>query len=275
MLMGRLPPAAMSRAATLAPLAMTRPRHGFGHAGGREAGLGSGAMPGGGSGSLGQVLSGAMTFGPRNYIDVTSPWARALSMAAHVAPLPYGAVLGAANLAMRGYNTLNANAIRKSLGLAPLDLGQTIGAVLGLNDYALGGSNTLVSRSDAAAPAVHPVTGTPIGISTGGLFDEGSWGPFGLFGTEDLHTYMTPQELNARQIIARARALRGGHGGTPRTTTPVREAKTGLLSGAYKQAAHYGNDRGGGGVGNRGFGPSGERGPGGMLSGADKKSAHY
>lgn len=248
------------------PFAQSPPRYLLDRAGNRDARTPSAAAVGSSNRGL--------TFGPGNYINLTSPWARALGIAGHVAPLPYGAVLGAANLAMRGYNTLNTNAIRRSLGMAPLHFGQTVGALLGLNDYATGG-NTLISRSDAAAPAVHPMTGAPIGVSTGGLLDEGSWGPFGLFGTENLRTHLTPQELNLRQILARAQALNGGQGPMPRSAAAVKEPRTGLLSGAFKQAAHYGNERGGGGGGGRGYGPSGERGPGGMLSGADKKSAHY
>lgn len=76
-------------------------------------------------------------FGPRQNIDIGTLGRFGLSALA-LSGGPLAAPALAAQAVMRGHNISNVNAIRDSLGVGPLSVGQTLGGMLGLNDYGRG-----------------------------------------------------------------------------------------------------------------------------------------
>jgi hypothetical protein len=185
-----------------------------GNAGGASHGPGGGGAgdnaghPGANAAGLNGGLFGNM--GPASYISL-GPWgAGALQAASSLTPFPYSLAPTLASLAMRGYNTANTDAIRSSLGVPGLDLGQVLGSLLGLNDCGSLSGNQLVASKDQYKDAY----GNPVGVSTGGIGYD-SYGPLGLLGSGALETRYTPEEARLRQIANAASPPVA-----PRPTTP-------------------------------------------------------
>lgn len=243
---------------------------GGGLLGGGNSGWGGGGRGGGGGGgqqapaSGGQAASG-WNFGPNQGFDLGQVGAGLLGAASLATPFPYGLPITAAQLGMRGYNTANANAVRSSLGVPSLDVGQTVGSMLGLNDYGALGGNQLFANKDQFH---NPINGQGVGVSQGGYYDPGFIARLG--GATEGTTY-TPEEARMRQVMAAAQSGGGnaaggtapgavrnpGSSGASTTTgaAGVRGIGAGSLAPVnQKQAIDQGGSLGSGGIDPRGVG---------------------
>lgn len=170
---------------------MTPSMGGIGYGSGENGSDGQ-AGPAGQPGSLGASRTASNNFGS---IGLDRGGMFAASM------LDPTGLVGLAGAGINANNVAAANAARDMIGLESLGIGQTLGGVLGLNDYGSGyvGQAKIGPREYGVSMG---------GVSRPGLFD----GLFGLLGYTP-QTQLTPTEALARQQAQRALEARAAQYG--------------------------------------------------------------